>query len=539
MRLLQLQASYTSGWIPDVPMNNWDILQSCDSYWSTASFYSRCQLLITTFLTSWWMRGGCRVLLTKLLSLTTLLIVLILLWSPYHQPTTRDDVRFWTPGSLPVTLTTKLPLPVSPKRSSFGHKQYGIQRHLRYHLETTRKSHPPIPKPLSPLQLMATQFQPEDRYHFNWKSYREALRASNLDHMLGYDGCFIMPTHLKLITQRPFIDLLIGNSDPAGLFRQEKMLLQADFLTKTDTTVVQAHMATVDLLHGLGISVTNTPHSNLSEAYLAHDDSNELPIVFNTGCSLSVTPFESDFISALEEPDVDVMKGLSDSVAIKGVGRVKWTIRDYHGTVGAIVTRAYLVPQASIRLFSPQTYFNENRGTEAKLNDLGISVRTASKDLMFFPYNQCNNLPIMLPDWTDSHPQLDDDDVHALVEQIDQVNQILEDQNLNLTKEEKELLLWHQRLGHVGFTWLQTLMRPTKYETGAPPDPPTIPVKLKGASKCIPPKCVACSLAKQHRKSSGSSSQHHKPEREMAIRRSNLQPGECVSIDQYVCCTPG
>ena len=158
---------------------------------------------------------------------------------------------------------------------------------------------------------------------------------------------------------------------------------------------------------------------------------------------------------------------------------------------------------------------------------------------MFFPYNQCNNLPIMLPDWTESHPQLDDVDVHALVEQIDQVNQILDDQNLNLTKEEKELLLWHQRLGHVGFTWIQTLMRPAKHETGAPPDPPTIPVKLKGASKCIPPKCVACSLAKQHRKTSGSSRIHHKPEMEMAIRRNNLQPGECVSIDQYVCRTPG
>ena len=539
MRVLQLQASYTSGWLPDVPQAGWNVLQSYDSFWFTASFTDRLQLMLTHFLTSLLMRGGCSILFTQLMNIIVLVFVFILLWSPYHQPLMREDVRFWTPGSLPVTLTTQLPLPMKPIRSSFGHKQYGIRSHLRYQLETVRKARPPIPTPQSPLQLMATSFQPRKRYHFDWKSYDEYYRTRNIEHMLGYDGCYVMPTHIKLMTPSFIIDELIGDSDPAGLFRQERMLLQADFMSRSDNSVPQAHMATIGLLLGLGISVTNTPQGNLSEAYLSHDNQSELPVVFDTGCSLSVTPYESDFITALEEPDVDVMKGLSDSVAIKGVGLVKWIVRDCHGTVGAIVTSAHLIPQASIRLFSPQTYFCENRGTEAGMSDDGIRLRTASKDLMFFPYNCCNNLPIMLPDWTESHPQLDDHDVHGLVEHIDQVNQILEDQNLNLTKEEKELLLWHQRLGHVGFTWLQTLMRPTKYETGAPPDPPTIPVKLKGASKCNPPKCVACSLAKQHRKSSGSSSIHHKPEREMAIRRNNLQPGECVSIDQYVCRTPG
>ena len=290
MRLLQLQASYTSGWLPEVPMASWDLFQTYDTYWSSASFCNRCQLLIATFLTSWWMRGGCRALLAKLLSYTTLILVLILLWSPCHQPSTRDDVRFWTPGSLPVTLTTRLPLPVLPKRSSFGHKQYGMRHHLRYHRETLRKARPPIPKPLSPLQLMATTFQPKKRYHFDWKLCDDTIKAQELDHELGYDGCFIMPTYLKLMIPSYILDGLIGNSDPAGLFRQERMLHQADFLTKHDTMVAEAHMATIDLLDGLGISVTKTPHSNLSEAYLCHDDGNELPIAFDTGCSLSVTP---------------------------------------------------------------------------------------------------------------------------------------------------------------------------------------------------------------------------------------------------------
>ena len=162
MCVLQLQASYTSGWLPDVPQTTWTLLQSCDSHWSTASLSSRCQLVLANFFTSWWMRGGCSALLTQLMRLTSLILVLILLWSPHHPLPMRDDVCFWTPGSLPVTLTTQLPLPTSPKRSSFGHKQYGIRHHLRYHLETIRKSKPPMPRPQSPLQLMATTIQPEN-----------------------------------------------------------------------------------------------------------------------------------------------------------------------------------------------------------------------------------------------------------------------------------------------------------------------------------------------------------------------------------------
>ena len=39
---------------------------------------------------------------------------------------------------------------------------------------------------------------------------------------------------------------------------------------------------------------------------------------------------------------------------------------------------------------------------------------------------------------------------------------MLDDNNYNLSKHEKELLLWHYRLGHAGFAWIQTLMRQRK-----------------------------------------------------------------------------
>ena len=43
---------------------------------------------------------------------------------------------------------------------------------------------------------------------------------------------------------------------------------------------------------------------------------------------------------------------------------------------------------------------------------------------------------------------------------VDEVIAILADRNANLSPHQKELMLWHQRLGHLGLTWLQKLMKP-------------------------------------------------------------------------------
>ena len=55
-------------------------------------------------------------------------------------------------------------------------------------------------------------------------------------------------------------------------------------------------------------------------------------------------------------------------------------------------------------------------------------------------------------------------------------------------------------------------------------------------SSCQAPLCTACQMAKQNRRGTGISV---KPDKEMAIRKGNLQPGEMVSIDQYISSIPG
>jgi hypothetical protein len=56
-----------------------------------------------------------------------------------------------------------------------------------------------------------------------------------------------------------------------------------------------------------------------------------------------------------------------------------------------------------------------------------------------------------------------------------QVKTLMEDKNHNLTRQQKELVLWHNRLAHAGQGWIQDLMHKVKHQV-AEAEQPVIPV---------------------------------------------------------------
>ena len=106
---------------------------------------------------------------------------------------------------------------------------------------------------------------------------------------------------------------------------------------------------------------------------------------------------------------------------------------------------------------------------------------------------------------------------------------LLDKNNHNLSWQQKELMLWHQRLGHAGFRWIQNPMLKPKVDEGDNEEPPVIPVKNSGTHHCEAPWCPACQLSKAHRWTWGSSRVHQKPELEMAS----------ILVDQYQAQTLG
>jgi hypothetical protein len=86
----------------------------------------------------------------------------------------------------------------------------------------------------------------------------------------------------------------------------------------------------------------------------------DMPIVFDTGASMSLSPLREYFEGELKTPPIPQMHGFKGAVKVIGMGRVSWTIFDVYGVVRVIKTMAYLVPEGNIRLFSPQVYMQEN-----------------------------------------------------------------------------------------------------------------------------------------------------------------------------------
>jgi hypothetical protein len=114
-------------------------------------------------------------------------------------------------------------------------------------------------------------------------------------------------------------------------------------------------------------------------------------------------------------------------------------------------------------------------------------------------------------------------------------------ENANLTNPQKELLLWHWKLG-IGMQRIQELMRERTYEEPLGQRtvlPPIIKAKFPSARNCAIPFCQSCLLARARKRTPGVKHAHADPEKEGALSRDRIEVGDFVSTDQFICRTPG
>ena len=123
----------------------------------------------------------------------------------------------------------------------------------------------------------------------------------------------------------------------------------------------------------------------------------EVPVVIDTGASYSLTPFKEDFVGPLNTTtEFYSLQGLSSKAAVCGEGTVEWSIQDIYGITRTVRTKAYFVPSATIRLFSPQTFFQEHNGGELTLKKNKAVLKLPDQTELEFPFNPGSNLPLML-----------------------------------------------------------------------------------------------------------------------------------------------
>ncbi len=253
------------------------------------------------------------------------------------------------------------------------------------------------------------------------------------------------------------------------------------------------------------------------------------PIIFDSGASVSLTPYLSDFVDgSLDQSDEAIgdakIQGISASAAVQGVGKIRLIVYTDNGSRREIITRAFYVPQARIRLLSVCRYREEYAGQRCSfiMDDDGCRFtfpKSQGGGVISFNYRDSNFIPK-----TTAYAQRFGKSMPK-----NSAFMVLDNSNVNLTAAQKELLRLHFCLGHFNMGWIQRLVQQKILHSNVP----------HIGSKNAVCKCMACQLAKQTRKPEGTVKQSIRPEKDGGLKKGHLRPGSMVSTDQFVSSLPG
>ena len=116
------------------------------------------------------------------------------------------------------------------------------------------------------------------------------------------------------------------------------------------------------------------------------DAMEDLPVIFDTWTSISVTPGLRNFIKyrPIEHKGLANITGESP---VKGEGLLKWIIYDDDGNSNDIIVKGYYVPGSKVQLMSVQTHLGQNKGSFHMEGNTVIFVFPTERCLTFKTYN--------------------------------------------------------------------------------------------------------------------------------------------------------
>ena len=265
-----------------------------------------------------------------------------------------------------------------------------------------------------------------------------------------------------------------------------------------------------------------------------------MALICDSGASLSCVADKDEFFELQESEGPTVLKGIATGLNIRGVGFVKYHLVDDEGKLIQLKAKAYWVPELqNLRLLAPQS-LTTDAGEMVTLICHGprpdgtntfaeLLVRKEEPEWhtkpplqrLQIPYHPTSNLPELMV----SKPGKQVRCARALTLALD----VTAKANMNIKASQKELLKWHYRLGHVGFKWLQWLIRHGRIVTG----------NQSAIANCDPPKCAACEFGKGMKRPPDTSVTKPDTEKEMELKKGDLFPGQRVSVDHYQSKVPG
>ena len=379
------------------------------------------------------------------------------------------------------------------------------------------------------------------------------------------DGFETLNAETTSINLDPEITRLCSEVDFLALHRTSSMILGSLSAKNKYDSIAQEWKRLSPLTSARNIFFNTTENAlHPGCIFLSKSLHKNTPIVLDTGASVSLTPFRDDFVSF--SPCNLEITGIGATSPVRGKGIVRWQVYDPNNLCTTIETEAMYMPEANIRLYSPQKHFIEQKGGSLYLDRHKVEINFPRSNKRFsIPYHHASNLPlILLADNNEDRAMYSDtrgvgaqcqlsgilgiennnsflaDIVPSETNSRDLLDSVCDERNVNMTGPQHELLAWHYRLGHISMWTLQQLLRPkhwSKPQDETLPKTVIVETNFNSTHKCVIPQCAACNLAKRERTSIDS----HKtlPSSDGSIKDGHLERGDCVSMDQIVCYEKG
>ena len=300
----------------------------------------------------------------------------------------------------------------------------------------------------------------------------------------------------------------------------------------------------------------------------------ETAAILDTGASFGLTPFRSDFIT-YEKVNITV-KDVSGSNKVQGFGLVLYKAVATNGEVVYLPGLAYHLKSTDIRLISPQA-FHQLWGGHSVINDESFRLHTTSGQVLDVPLESKSNLPMLygvtcsvqehravgaayarqwkvkqrlshsfffgnedggwrftrLEDEDFAEPQEVTYDFDLCAHLTRTAPCITIADNPNLSPAQKELLLWHYKLG-CSMKKIQYLMTGHSRKLAGGKSayyPPVIAPKWESARNCPIPVCATNEVARAQVRKPHSRRQSAVKSNEKALSRDKYSPGDFVSMD--------
>ena len=268
------------------------------------------------------------------------------------------------------------------------------------------------------------------------------------------------------------------------------------------------------------------------------------PVAWDSGASISVSFDKNDFVGPIREPGTQWQRlsGVvgSNNIEVKGVGEVAWIMEGTDGKWREIMVPAVWIPKARRRLLSTSGLMAKYSQETISQNSDGMTLSGLTTDYFVRGSIQAKLDPTSNVPTTMAHARREPPNVNSQTRLTDSQPQSWKDvvvntltsvsrENGNLSDAEKELIRWHNRLGHCGFRGIQFLMRGGRLSN-------TDQTRRLHTSCCrleTAPRCASCVFGKQRNR--GASGVNHRivRDREQVLSAEKLLPGQRISVDHF------